>query len=306
MIPQPTPTATATPVPTDTPTPTLAPTSTATPEPTSTPTVEPTLALGEITKVKEGGYSFRQPLDYKIQIQGPQVLLADDEKKIFLSVVGVTSNSQYQSPDEIVNVYVERLFQKFGDEFEKGDSNTIKIGGIEGQAYEITGTFNGSPVVGQAVAVMPGEDLYLFGFGLAYTDQDEKQWEGVGSKVFDAVLNSITFLPPEEIIYTTGSCVVSTDKTFGYTQENPIKVGGDAFDGPPRERAYLDNLLGPNGENILYWRTSSLPFGDTILDIFEVSFADKTVTLYVDEYAFTEPQAPVGFTCQSAFPLEKP
>ena len=258
MIPQPTPTATATPVPTDTPTPTLAPTSTATPEPTSTPTVEPTLALGEITKVKEGGYSFRQPLDYKIQIQGPQVLLADDEKKIFLSVVGVTSNSQYQSPDEIVNVYVERLFQKFGDEFEKGDSNTIKIGGIEGQAYEITGTFNGSPVVGQAVAVMPGEDLYLFGFGLAYTDQDEKQWEGVGSKVFDAVLNSITFLPPEEIIYTTGSCVVPPIKPSGTPRRTPSRWAATLLTDLPAKEPIWITCWGPTAKT--YYTGEPVPF----------------------------------------------
>jgi hypothetical protein len=105
---------------------------------------------------------------------------------------------------------------------------------------------------------------------------------------------------------STGVCVISTDATYGYTQENPIKVGGDAFDGPPRERAFLDNLLGPNGETISYERTGSMPFGNTILDAFEITGLNKEVILYIDEYAFTEPQAPVGFTCLSAFPLAAP
>jgi hypothetical protein len=105
---------------------------------------------------------------------------------------------------------------------------------------------------------------------------------------------------------STGACVISTDNTYGYTQENPIKVGGDAFDGPPRERAFLDNLLGPNGEKISYDRTGSLAFGDTILDAFEITVLNQSLILYIDEYAFSEPQAPVGFTCLSAFPLTAP
>ncbi len=107
-------------------------------------------------------------------------------------------------------------------------------------------------------------------------------------------------------INSTGACVISTDDTYGYTQENPIKVGGDAFDGPPRERAFLDNLLGPNGESISYERTGSLAFGDTILDAFEITGLNKETILYIDEYSFTELQAPVGFTCVSAFPLTAP
>ncbi|MGC1378142.1 MAG: hypothetical protein WA821_18070 [Anaerolineales bacterium] len=103
----------------------------------------------------------------------------------------------------------------------------------------------------------------------------------------------------------TGACV-STDKTYGYTQENPIKVGGDDFGGPPRERAYLDNLAGPHGEPISYNRTGSLDSGDTILDAYEISGLSKPVTLYIDEYSFTEPQAPVGFTCLGAFSLTAP
>ena len=105
---------------------------------------------------------------------------------------------------------------------------------------------------------------------------------------------------------STGACVISTDKTYGYTQENAIKVGGDDFGGPSRERAYLDNLAGPNGETISYNRTGSLDFGDTILDAYAISGLSAKVVLYIDEYSFTEPQAPVGFTCLGAFSLTAP
>lgn len=105
---------------------------------------------------------------------------------------------------------------------------------------------------------------------------------------------------------STGKCIISTDSTYGYTQGNPIKVGGGDFGGPPRERAFLDNLLGPNGEKITYELTESFNFGDTILDTFEITSLQNKVTLYIDEYSYTEPQAPLGFTCLSNFPLTAP
>lgn len=101
-------------------------------------------------------------------------------------------------------------------------------------------------------------------------------------------------------------CPISTDSTYGYTQENPIKVGGDFFEGAARERLYLDNLQGPNGEPILYHRTGSIPFADTILDAYEITGLNEPVVLYLDLYLYTAPQAPVGFTCFSAFSLDEP
>jgi len=115
-----------------------------------------------------------------------------------------------------------------------------------------------------------------------------------------------TLTPADTPSAGTGACVISTDKTYGYTQENAIKVGGDDSGGPSRERAYLDNLAGPHGEPISYNRTGSLDSGDTILDAYEISGLGAKVTLYIDEYSFTEPQAPVGFTCLGAFSLTAP
>lgn len=101
-------------------------------------------------------------------------------------------------------------------------------------------------------------------------------------------------------------CIISTDKTYGYTEANAVRVGGGDFDGPPREDAYLNNLLGPQGQPLTYNRPGSLDYGDTILDEFVISGAGKPITLYIDEYTYTDPQAPVGLTCLSDFPLTKP
>ena len=44
---------------------------------------------------------------------------------------------------------------------------------------------------------------------------------------------------------------ILTDKTYGYTEKNPIKVGGGE-NGPANERKYLNSLTGPNGEKVSY------------------------------------------------------
>ena len=96
---------------------------------------------------------------------------------------------------------------------------------------------------------------------------------------------------------------VSSDKTYGYTQKNPVKTGG----GPAGERKYLNALMGPNGEAISYTRQGSCcPFktpnglldNTGMLDIYEVTYAglDKPIILYLDMYDYEELQAPVNFS----------
>jgi hypothetical protein len=131
------------------------------------------------------------------------------------------------------------------------------------------------------------------------------------------------FVPsPTEIIYPTleptvengqgqeaiaSACTVSTDNTYGYSPDNPVRVGGDAFGGPSRERAYLDSLCGPQGETITYYREGSVYYVDTILDIYHVSYdGSSSVVLYLDEYSYQELVAPVGFTCWTPIPLSAP
>ncbi|HLM45555.1 MAG TPA: hypothetical protein VK458_16900 [Myxococcaceae bacterium] len=88
---------------------------------------------------------------------------------------------------------------------------------------------------------------------------------------------------------------------YGYTQEDPIKVGG----GPAGEQEYLRHLRGPEGQKLRFERLgsccgfedSSLPFGGGMLDMYEVTYEGlrKPVTLYLDMYRRVEPRAPTGF-----------
>lgn len=95
------------------------------------------------------------------------------------------------------------------------------------------------------------------------------------------------------------------DPTYGFTEENPIMVGGGPDFGPLREQWYLNRLVGPEGEKVRYERTGSCCSFDPdsqhqtggALDIYEVSYRglDKPVLLYVDMYQCEAPQAPKGF-----------
>ncbi|MFY0567957.1 hypothetical protein ACN28E_29570 [Archangium lansingense] len=88
---------------------------------------------------------------------------------------------------------------------------------------------------------------------------------------------------------------------YGYTQEDPIKVGG----GPAGEHEYLQYLRGPEGQPLSFERLGSccgfedpsLPFGGGMLDMYEVTYEGlkKPVTLYLDMYRRQEPRAPAGF-----------
>ena len=88
---------------------------------------------------------------------------------------------------------------------------------------------------------------------------------------------------------------------YGYTQEDPIKVGG----GPAGEQEYLRHLRGPEGQKLRFERLGSccgfedpsLPFGGGMLDMYEVTYEGlrKPVTLYLDMYRRVEHRAPTGF-----------
>lgn len=95
-----------------------------------------------------------------------------------------------------------------------------------------------------------------------------------------------------------------TDATYGYTEKNPIKVGGGE-NGPLNEREYLNALTGPNGEKVVYerggscctFRTKNSPFGAGMLDIYKVTYEGKndTVNLYLNMYDKSKLKAPAGF-----------
>ena len=99
----------------------------------------------------------------------------------------------------------------------------------------------------------------------------------------------------------------TTDSTYGYTEENPIKVGGmNEQRGPDNERAFLNSLLGPDGQELTYKREGSCcPFetpngfaGYGLLDMYEIKYEglEEPITLYLNMHDSEELYVPVGFT----------
>lgn len=108
-------------------------------------------------------------------------------------------------------------------------------------------------------------------------------------------LNENTFLLTEQ----------SKDKTYGYIEANPIKVGGVIENGARNQQRFLNALLGPNGEKVAYYRLGSCCsfktpnglMGDSgLLDLYRVYWGTKdTVNLYLNLYDEGDLKIPVGF-----------
>jgi hypothetical protein len=103
---------------------------------------------------------------------------------------------------------------------------------------------------------------------------------------------------------------VVTDPTFGYSPDNPIKVGGaEMREGPLREKLYLNALRGSGGQVVEYERlggccgfsTPNGHFGKGWLDVFNITVEgeSKPVTLYLNMYDPGQPVAPTGFTVRT-------
>ncbi|PKO16290.1 MAG: hypothetical protein CVU39_07965 [Chloroflexi bacterium HGW-Chloroflexi-10] len=239
-------------------------------------------------------------------MEGEQSFVASPSGLMMFIFDGSASNPEHIKQKALATYCIGSLFydedgSSLG-QYKKGVGQKIIIDNIEGASYSITGTIDKKNVQGMAVVVMPDKDSYLCGLGFAFTDKQADLWENYGERIFGEIVESLTFGDGENA-GTATSCVISVDETYGYSKDNPIRVGGDAFDGPARERAYLDNLLGSDGTSITYERTGSIDHAGTILDIFVIRGLEEEITLYIDEYSFEEPKAPAGFICKSAFPL---
>lgn len=99
---------------------------------------------------------------------------------------------------------------------------------------------------------------------------------------------------------------ISTDPSYGFTEKNPIKVGGaKELQGPTNERRFLNALAGPNGEQISYRRAGSCChfktpnglMGSGLLDRYRVTWegSKDTLSIFINMYDYGTLQAPKGF-----------
>lgn len=103
---------------------------------------------------------------------------------------------------------------------------------------------------------------------------------------------------------------LSEDKSYGFDKSNPVKVGGsNESSGPRNERRFLNALLGPNGEELKYFRAGSCcafktpngAFDNTgMLDNYRVTWtgADDTLNIFINMYDKGDLKIPVGLTAK--------
>jgi hypothetical protein len=276
----------------------------------------PEIDLDDRVIVESGGFSFQPAVAYDTEVTDEAgfglAFLSGEGDSIIINMIGVPDaeailggKSDLELLDELVADFVGNM----NGAYELGESYAMRVGEAEGTAVDVSGILFDKPFIGQAVYSNPVGNQIFFAIALS---RDSETWATTGASAFAAMVASVESLSVSgdsdngDGATAVGPCPVSTDATYGYTEANPIQVGGDAFGGPPRERAYLDNLLGSNGETVTYEREGSIPFGDTFLDIYLVAYAGSSTTLYLDEYNWSEPQAPLGFTCVDTFPLTPP
>lgn len=102
----------------------------------------------------------------------------------------------------------------------------------------------------------------------------------------------------------------SDDKSYAYNKSNPVKVGGsNESSGPKNERRFLNALLGPNGEEIKYFRAGSCcPFktpngligNSGMLDRYRVSWtgSSDTLDIYINMYDKGDLKIPLGLNAK--------
>ena len=102
----------------------------------------------------------------------------------------------------------------------------------------------------------------------------------------------------------TSKCEVSDDAAYALTLAGAVKVGGDAFQGPVRSRAYLNALRGPAGQGLTWARRGATADGDTIVDVYEITYAGlvSPIRIFINQYAEGPLKAPQGLVC--AAPLK--
>lgn len=140
--------------------------------------------------------------------------------------------------------------------------------------------------------------ILVFTVAFAFVACSSTKNTSVFKDVKTELLDNNTFLLKE----------ISTDKTYGLSEKNPVLVGGvDTKEGPINERRFLNALAGPNGEKVSYYRAGSCcpiksdkaMFGDKVmLDNYRVTWegSTDTVSIYINMYDSGQLKAPVGFT----------
>ena len=104
-----------------------------------------------------------------------------------------------------------------------------------------------------------------------------------------------------------GVCLNENDPTYGYSPENPIRIGYDPRGGHEGEAAHeiesncIPWLLGPQGEEVTTTLLEEVRVNDTLLCKVSIGYDGQETAdiMYFDVFNYEQPRAPSGYTCGS-------
>lgn len=115
-------------------------------------------------------------------------------------------------------------------------------------------------------------------------------------------LSFLTSALPEPTPAPENLCLVSTDPGYGFSPENPVRLGYDPRTLGTSSQQCLPWLTGPEGQLLVTELLEEVSLGDSQLCMVRVIYEgqDGEDILYFDTFNFEQPRAPVGFACGSA------
>lgn len=287
----------ATPTPSPSQTPTITPTPTQTPRPTNTATSTPTpfiIQAESMRKLVVGGFNYTllDGLEKQTSNHGVVMYSEDDRLSIMLS-----ARAPY--PGEHINTSLKYYFEWVQKEFRnvaEGEREQLTHDEADGVSKFFTAQGkDGKPLQGRITYLRPENGKILL---IEVYAHGEGAWEEFGEKAYQTTLEKISFF---KIIPWEG-CPLAEKPSYGFTKENPIKVGGELLSGPDREEQYLSALLGKNGELVSYYREGTVEVNGVIIDEFKIVVGSATKTLYLNIYDYEPTRAPSGMTCAGPLP----
>ncbi len=260
---------------------------------------------GSVFEVVQGGYSFEAPAGSDVSITASGALISALDSSLLFSLNGINAMSNEKSDEEILDTLLTSLFSGEQSSYKQSELISSSVEGYEGAAYDFTGKFLGSQVEGRALVIKPEAKRYVSIVAMALVEENPDLWKTTGKDAFNYLLSRYQILPAEALA-SAELCPISPNANYGFYPDEAVKVGGGLLSGPLRERAYLDNLLGSNGEPVTYEWVRSVETPDSIVDEYTLTVGEKTITLYLDQYSFGIINAPRGLGCMGAFPISEP
>ncbi len=128
--------------------------------------------------------------------------------------------------------------------------------------------------------------------------------ENPGEEFYPAWSPELPFLAaslPEPTAAPDSVCVNSTDPTYGFSIDNPIRIGYDPRQAGSVETGCVPWLLGPQGQSLNVQLLDEIQTNEGEFCKVSVSFEgqDEPDIMYFDIHSYEQPKAPVGYSCGS-------